>query len=182
MACREVKAMTRISAADASGFTLLEMMVVLAIVLIATGLIIPNLGSFDNKTLDAEVHQAVAVLKYTRRVAIVQGREQTAHFTVLDPQQKDYPVKREQLMAARKSNDWISDSLTLEFQSELNQPAEQRDTAEVVFFPQGGSTGGVLSFARDKYSSQIRVDAITGRISAAYRGEKLNEDKLDAAF
>jgi len=178
-----VKAMTRTSAVERQrGFTLLELMVVLALILIAAGLIVPNLGSLDSKSFDAEVRQAVAILKYARRIAIVEGAPVTTRFTALDPRQKDFALKREQLMAARKSTDWISDKLALKFRPEINQPEEHKDTVEFTFFPQGGSTGGVLDFSLDQLSAQIRVDPITGRITAAYHGATLNEEIPDAAF
>ena len=101
-----VKAMTRTSVIKQQrGFTLLELMVVLALILIAAGLIVPNLGSLDSKSFDAEVRQAVAILKYARRIAIVEGTPVTTHFTALDTKQKDFALKREQLMAAHKSTD-----------------------------------------------------------------------------
>jgi general secretion pathway protein H len=177
-----VKAMTRTSVVEQQrGFTLLELMVVLALVLIAAALIVPNLGSLDTKSFDAEVRQAFAILKYARRIAVVEGAPITTHFTALDPKQQDFARKREQLMAARKATDWISDKLSLKFRPEINQPEEHKDTVEFTFFPQGGSTGGVLSFSLDQLSAQIRVDAITGRITAAYHGETLTEEKPDAA-
>ena len=178
-----VKAMTRTLVAERQqGFTLLELMVVLAIVLIAAGLIVPNLGSLDNKSFDAEVRQAVAILNYARRIAIVEGAPVTTHFNALDPQQKDFALKREQLMAKRKATDWISDKLSLNFRQEINQPEQDKPAVEVTFFPQGGSTGGVLIFSLDRQRARIRVDPLTGRIAAAYPGATLNEESPDAAF
>ncbi len=164
------------------GFTLLELMVVLAIILIAAGLIIPNLASLDSKNFDAEVRQAVAILKYARRIAIVEGAAVTTSFTALDPKQADFALKREQLMAKRQATDWISDKLSLQFRTETNQPEAKKESVEFTFFPQGGSTGGVLILSLDTLNAQIRVDPITGRISAAYHGDTLDEEKLDAAF
>ncbi len=196
MALPGVKAMPRIlvvdrqaqqqprllSATRQRGFTLLELMVVLAIILIAAGLIIPNLGSLDTKKFDAEIRQAVAILKYARRIAVVEGVPVTTRFIALDAKQPDFALKREQLMAKRKATDWISDKLTLKFRTEINQPEEKKDAVEFSFFPQGGSTGGVLMFSLDTLSAQIRVDPITGRITAAYHGDALKEDDPDAAF
>jgi len=161
---------------------LLELMVVLAIILIGAGLIIPNLGSLESKSFDAEVRQAVAILKYARRIAIVEGVPVTTRFMTLDSGQKDFALKREQLMAARKATDWISDKLGLKFRKEINQPDEKKESVELTFFPQGGSTGGVLIFTSNQLSAQIRIDSITGRISAAYHGATLSEEDLDASF
>lgn len=165
-----------------NGFTLLELMVVLAIMLIAVGLIVPNLGNTGTSAFNGEVRQAVAILKYARRVAIVDSTPKKARFYALDPRDQDFARKREQLQAARKPTDWFTDQLTLEYQSDLNQRSEDTDEVEIEFFPQGGSTGGVLSFARDEMAAKVRVDPITGRISAAYNGEELDEEEIDAAF
>jgi general secretion pathway protein H len=165
-----------------AGFTLLELMVVLVLLLIAAGVIVPNLSSTDTSAFNAEVRQAVAILKYARRVAIVDSTPQTTRFYALDPRQTNFAVQRDKLQAARQATDWISDKLSLQYQSDLNQRSEDKTAVELVFFPQGGSTGGVLLFARDDLSAQIRVDPITGRISAAYDGEPLDEEALDAAF
>ena len=164
------------------GFTLLELMVVLAVMLIAVGLVIPNLATTGTSAFNAEVRQAVAILKYARRVSIVESTPQTAHFHALNPRDKDYAEQRAKLQAERRSTDWISDKLSLQFQSDLNQRSEKRDEIAIEFFPQGGSTGGVLAFNRDEMRAMVRVDPITGRISAAYNGEELDEEALDAAF
>ena len=86
------------------------------------------------------------------------------------------------MQAQRNPADWISDSITLQFRSDLNQRAEDRDDIEVVFFPQGGSTGGVLGFDSADFHADVRVDSLTGRISVAYSGEQIDEEALDAAF
>ena len=178
-----VRAMLRISAAKIQrGFTLLELMVVLAVMLIAVGVIIPNLSTTSTNAFNAEVRQAVAILKYARRVAIVESMPQTAHFYSLNPRDANYAKVRDQLQAKRQATDWISDKLSLQFQSDLNQRSEDETEVEVEFFPQGGSTGGVLAFSRDDMHAKVRVDPITGRISAAYNGEELDEEELDAAF
>lgn len=178
-----VRAMLPTSVAKSPrGFTLLELMVVLVVMLIAVGVIIPNLSTTTTNAFNAEVRQAVAILKYARRVAIVESMPQTAHFYTLNPRDADYAKRREQLQAERQATDWISEKLSLQYQSDLNQRSEDKDDIEIEFFPQGGSTGGVLAFSRDDMHAMVRVDPITGRISAAYNGEELDEEELDAAF
>lgn len=175
---RAVRAMTPTSSNKASasaGFTLLELLVVLSIIAIATGLIAPNLAITDNSAFNAEVRQAAATLTYARRMAIVQGTPQTATLFTLDPQAPDYDDRRAAVDAGDRSARWASEDLDLRYQDELDQHAEAVDEFAVTFFPQGGSTGGLLSFSRDERRAQIRIDPITGRISTAYNGEELDD-------
>ena len=131
-----MKVMTPTSAGE-RGFTLLELMVVLAIILIATALVVPNLGVLDSKGFDADVRAAVAVLNYTRRLAIVEGAPQSAHLLSLDPEDKKFAEKEQKAVAARNASYWVSQRVALLFRSELNQPQEKREDVEVTFFPQG---------------------------------------------
>ena len=163
------------------GFTLLELMVVLTLALIVAGLVVPKLDVIETRSFDAEVRKAAAILDYARRLAIVEGQPQTARFIALDATAGDFTDKREQLLSTRKNIDWFSDKLTLKFRQELNRKAEQRETTRVTFFPQGGSTGGVLDFEERDFRASIRIDAMTGRITTALRGETLEEKEREAA-
>ena len=60
-----------------AGFTLLELLVVLSIIAIATGLIVPNVAITDNGAFNAEIRRAASALTYARRMAIVKGAPQT---------------------------------------------------------------------------------------------------------
>jgi general secretion pathway protein H len=159
-----------------SGFTLLELLVVLSIIAIGTGLIIPNLAITDNAAFNAEVRRAAATLTYAQRTAIVKGAAQTATLFALDPRDSDYDELREAVDAAEGTPHWAAENLELRYQNELEQRPERVEKLEVTFFPQGGSTGGLLSFARNQREAMIRVDAITGHISTAYNGEELDEE------
>ena len=159
-------------AATQAGFTLLELLVVVTIILIAIGLVIPNLNTLDNSTFNAQVRNAVASLVYTRRVAIVEARPKTVEFFALDPESRDYDELREQADDDSLDASWSSELVKLRYQVDPNQPDEEVEHVEITFFPQGGSTGGVLNFAMNDRTAMIRVDPITGRIATAYNGEE----------
>lgn len=156
-----------------SGFTLLELLVVLAILLIATSVLLPNLNLLDNSTFNAQVRRAVAVLNHARRVAIVNGVPRSAYFHVLDPTRADYAARRAAIDAQAQEALWSSEQVRLRFQSDVNAPLEELDELEVVFYPQGGSTGGLLELVLDMRSVRIWVDPISGRITPDLYGEGL---------
>jgi type II secretion system protein H len=160
------------SKASQAGFTLLELMIVASIIVLAVGLVIPNLGTLDNSTFNAEMRNAVASLTYTRRIAIVEATPKTAEFFVLDPESKDYDELREQAEDTSLDASWSSERVKLRYQPDANQPDEEVEHVEITFFPQGGSTGGVLNFAMNNRTAMIRIDPITGRIATAFNGEE----------
>ena len=82
-----------------TGFTLLELLVVLSIIAVATGLIVPNLSITDNGAFNAEVRRATSTLTYARRMAIVKGSPQTATLFALDPEASDYEERLEEVNA-----------------------------------------------------------------------------------
>lgn len=158
-----------------AGFTLLELLVVLSIIAIAAGLVVPNLSITDNAAFNADVRRAASTLTYARRMAIVKGAPQTATLYALDPESRDYEERLEKATVNDGRARWLSEEIALGFQGELELEPEPVDELEVTFFPQGGSTGGLLAFTRDERAALIRIDPITGRIDVAYNGEELDD-------
>jgi type II secretion system protein H len=173
---------TPILDAKAQGFTLLELIIVLALMVIAAAVMIPNITSSANAQFNAEIRKANAVLRYARRLAIVDATPQTVRLYSLDRSAGDFEERLAERQAQRRDIDWLSDTITLAYQSELNQPDKAQAIIELTFFPQGGSTGGVITFAQNERHAQLRVDPLTGRIAAAYNGDELDQEALDAAF
>jgi prepilin-type N-terminal cleavage/methylation domain-containing protein len=185
MAHREDREMMRTSANKArrkppgilqarpGGFTLLELLIVLSLIAISVGIVIPRIGNTDSSTFNAQVRRAVASLTYARRMAVVQATPQVATFYALDPESPEYTELMEELNG--EDNHWLSELLTLRFQQDASEVPEDADKVEITFFPQGGSTGGILNFALNSRNASIRVDPITGKISTAYNGEDPGE-------
>jgi general secretion pathway protein H len=159
-----------------TGFTLLELLVVLSIIAIATGLIVPNLAITDNGAFNAEVRSAASALTYARRMAIVKGAPQSTTLFALDPEASDYEERLDEINTLKGESRWVSEDLALTFQNELEPDPAGVDKTTVTFFPQGGSTGGLIGFSDDERTAFIRVDAITGRIDTAYNGEELDDE------
>lgn len=159
-----------------AGFTLLELLVVATIIALAVGLAIPALNTLDSGTFNAQVRGAVASLTYTRRVAIVEASPKTAEFFALDPESPDYEELREQADGQGRNASWSSEVLKLRYQPDPNQPDKEVEHVAITFFPQGGSTGGVLNFVMNDRTAMIRVDPITGRIATAFNGEEPEQE------
>lgn len=163
--------MTPISNVKQHGFTLLELMVVLSIIALAVSLTMPNIATSDNSAFNAEIRKALTTLNYARRIAIVQAQPAIAEF-------RTQTAGSDATTAATDDRNslWFNAEFTLGFQNEFDQVPQATSAIKVIFFPQGGSTGGTLSFTREERVAMIRVDPITGRIDTAYNGEELADE------
>ncbi len=166
--------MTLTSNVEQRGFTLLELLVVLAIIVLGVGLIAPNIGLTDNSAFTADVRQAAATLSYARRLAIVQATPVTAELHS-GPEQAtadDAAPLSEEL----QQRHWRSEFTRLRYQDDVQPEPEEVQDVAITFFPQGGSTGGTLHFSRNQRSAVIRVSPVTGRIRVAWDGEAPDDE------
>ena len=166
--------MTQTSSADQGGFTLLELLVVLSIIVLAAGLIAPNIGLTDNSAFTADVRKAAATLSYARRLAIVKAAPVTAELHSGAELEADDAVNA--LSTEQQQRHWRSEFVQLRYQDDIQPDAVRVDDIAITFFPQGGSTGGTLHFSRNQRSAVIRVSPITGRIRVAWDGEELDDE------
>ncbi|HWK55603.1 MAG TPA: GspH/FimT family pseudopilin [Hyphomicrobiales bacterium] len=161
--------------ASCHGFTLLELLVVCALIALTLTLVVPNISGIDSGSFRGQVRRAVATLAYARRAAVVQAMPITATFYQLQPQDPEYAAMRERLARPEGEALWGTEDLTLKFQRDQNVEASAMPEVAVTFFPQGGSTGGVLTFADEQRTASIRIDPITGRIAIAYDGASFDD-------
>ena len=149
------------------GFTLLEIILVLAIIATASILVVPNLGGFEARTFSTQLRQAQSLLNYARRTAVVSGQASTVSFNVLpadEMRQSDREEERTSL--SNIVAQWNGAGINLSFRDSTDREIEIEETAEVTFYPEGGSTGGVLLFAQGDQTGAINVDPFTGRVSS----------------
>ena len=163
------KAMTPISGSSfqpsgkglrlAAGFTLLEIMLVLTIIGMASILIFPNVGNLDARTFSVQVRQASSLLNFARRDAVVRGQPSTVRF---------YADQREDLDRVPNINlvaDWQAEGVELSFLDSTDQESDIEQSVDITFYPEGGSTGGTLLLVAAEQQARIVIDPFSGRIS-----------------
>lgn len=147
------------------GFTLLEIILVLAIIATASVLVIPNLGGLEARTFNAQLRQAQSLLNYARRTAVISGQASTVSFNVL-PVDETVQLDREEQYASLSNivAQWNGVGVTLRYRDSTDREIEVEETTEVTFYPEGGSTGGTLLFAQADQTGVIDIDPFTGRV------------------
>lgn len=126
----------------ATGFTLIEMLIVLAILGLAVGLAIPLLAKRSTATTLAGATQQVrAALVAARSAAIAEDRE-----IVFTGGIDGYRVD-----GARRGLPSAGLSVAI------------RGGTRISFFPSGGSSGGTVVLSGGTAEREIEVDAISGR-------------------
>jgi general secretion pathway protein H len=158
------------------GFTLLELLIVLGIVALASIVVIPNITRTESSLLVAQVRQTASAFNYARRIAIVEGAPQVATIIQIPPDDPDYPELKGKVVQRATIPLLENYDAEISYQADINEDPEVLDIIELVFFPQGGSTGGILNFYLDNLDASIRVDPITGEINIRYPGEEFDEE------
>jgi general secretion pathway protein H len=131
---------------DCRGFTLIEMIVVLAILAVAVGLVMPLFGQRGSGVeLAAAAARLRAAMTEARATAIAEGR----------------PVV---LRGDRAGGYWL-DGRHREFETDAGGRLRilTGGNAQIAFFPSGGSSGGRVVVQGPYSRREIAVDAVTGR-------------------
>jgi general secretion pathway protein H len=160
-----------------AGFTLLEILLVLTIIGMASALVVPNITNFESRTFDAQIRQANSLLNYARRIAVVKGQPAVVSFIINSDGSKDTRVERSKDTSERRISpvgEWHSEGIQLKFRDSSDREVEIEDRIDITFFPEGGSTGGTLLIsladAAEGESIAIQIDPFTGRIDTTSVG------------
>ena len=138
-----------------AGFTLIELIFVLAILVLAYGLVAPAIsGLFDRPRLDGAVREMVASLREARATAITRYRD--IRFSI-SPDHRSWRFDGR----AGAVDDGVD--LSLEIPSEGRR---SNDAPSIVFFPDGGSTGGRIVIRSGDNFRTVAVEWLTGQIHA----------------
>lgn len=155
-----------------AGFTLLEILLVLTIIGLASVLVVPNLTNLDSRSFDAQVRQATSLLNYARRFAVVSGQPAAAAFIITSADDSiDTPIEQETAGAIPPLGQWRSQGIQVRFLDSTGREEEIEDSIDVVFYPEGGSTGGTVFVSMEEQTVAIEIDPFTGRITSTEADE-----------
>jgi general secretion pathway protein H len=134
---------------DERGFSLLELIVVLAIMALAAVALVPITGSASRGiTIDAAARAVAVELRAARSAAIYANRE--TDFTI------DAAARRYWSDAAPRQQA-LPDGITAAV-----APGE-RSRGSIRFYPDGSASGGAILLTGPQRTARIEVDALTGR-------------------
>jgi len=144
------------SALRAGGMTLLEILVVLAIMGLVAAMTLPMLGSgVSSSELRASARQVASGLRLARSEAMAGGRET---FLALDLEGRRFRVGTDpREYALPKGVD-----LKL-FTAQMDIVSEK--VGSIRFYPDGGSNGGRVTIAAGERKFEVDVDWLTGRVA-----------------
>ncbi len=135
--------------AGTAGFTLIEMLVVLAVLGLVTGIVFPSVErALERSAKQQAVTQIIGAFAKARARAIQQGR--SANLQI----QPDGRGLR------------IAGSVDLPLPGSLKLTPQ---SGAVLFFADGGSTGGQFTLVDDRSSTRFSVDPVTGFAKIASR-------------
>ncbi|WP_353570381.1 prepilin-type N-terminal cleavage/methylation domain-containing protein [Candidatus Albibeggiatoa sp. nov. BB20] len=145
------------------GFTLIELMVVMAIIAMAAVLVVPRINASQSTFFQSDVRAALSVLKYGRRMSIIQGKDTTVVLQS-NTQQAPRPLRL-------KPDHWIARSAGLQCQSQSDaEDKEKQDneekkemTCSITFYPEGGSSGSEILMSFKHYRAKITLNPLTGK-------------------
>lgn len=156
MGLREGKGTTVISrvGSDESGFSLLELLVVLVLLGLSSALVLP---SIDKGLKAREVKQSAlelaAAARALRSAALDTG---LPHYLVLDPGRNSYRAGQGQIVR-------LPSAVTIAA-IRGGEPAAE-GARRFIFFPNGSALGGDIALAGGSVASyEIRIDPLLGRV------------------
>ncbi|MDX2504214.1 MAG: prepilin-type N-terminal cleavage/methylation domain-containing protein [Gammaproteobacteria bacterium] len=141
-----------------TGFTLMELMIVMAIIAIASAVIIPRIGSSDGRLFRVQLKTLSATLNFNRRNAIVVNRPFTMTLFPIADNDEQYANVRKV-----KKGDWASQGAKIHWQSGTQKIRNK--VFKIKFFPQGGATGGSIRLQQGSYIALLNIDGITGKVT-----------------
>jgi len=157
--------MQEISEPRQEGFTLLEMVCVLAIIALLAGVLLPFIPRETSRSrLQAYALQAATLLKTDRDAAI---RRQVSIATLVDPGGR--AIRSGASQAAIRIPDDVR------FDAMLPQTCRRQAALSTIrFFANGTSCGGTIALTRFDAGFEVRVNWLTGRVDIVSRGTAIN--------
>ena len=141
-----------------NGFTLMELMIVMAIIALASAVIIPRIGSNDGKLYRAQLQTLTVALNYNRRSAVVMNRP--FEMTLFPFTENNLPHDSTN---KKKKGDWASQGADIQWQSGTQKLHNK--VFKIKYFPQGGATGGIIRLQQGRFIARLIIDGITGKVT-----------------
>lgn len=158
--------MSRNAPKPMSGFTLIEIMVVLLIVAITIGMISVNLSRSDNNRVQEEADRIVILLQSAREEAILQGQvfvvqfgNDAYHFLRLNEKGKLEKIETDDILSPRVLPDGVTLSFTMD-------GAEADTEAGLILDPSGSFNPFVLTLRAGEARWQA-IGLANGKIQSA---------------
>jgi general secretion pathway protein H len=140
----------------ASGVTLLELLIVLAILALVAGMVLPTFGNgVPTSELKSAARQLAAGLRMARSEAVGQKRET---FLTVDLEGRRFKIDREPREYP------LPPRIGLKLFTAQNDIVNEKVGA-IRFFPDGGSNGGRITVAAGERKFEVDVDWLTGRVA-----------------
>ena len=154
MAMRILKSSVTGSGDRSRGFTLIEIIAVMALIILAASTVVFFVSkSLSTQQIRGAGRDLVAALRYTRGQAIVKREEQAL----------ELDVERRVYRAPNKPEKELPKDMTMKL---LTAAEEQIDetTGRVRFFPDGSSTGGRISLIAGEREWNVEIAWLTGEV------------------
>lgn len=148
--------MGKLNLRPGAGFTLLELMVVLALMVLVYAIVLPNISSaLPGTELKSAARELAAGLRKARSQAIMHKEEATL---TLDVEQHHFGISGDDRSYSLPPRLELS---LYTAQSELSQDK----VGAIRFYPDGSSTGGRISVSFGDRKYQVDVDWLTGQVT-----------------
>jgi type II secretion system protein H len=161
-----------IPAARQSGFTLIELVIVLLIITLSAALVTPSLSRFSKSIgLKAAAKKVSAILRYYRREALHKGAVYQVLFDSEAREVKVQEIESEEITEEEKNEKKpftksyiLPEGIQIK---EVESPTPQfpSDLPAIEFYPNGGSNGGtILLDTPGRKGFKINVNFLTGTV------------------
>ncbi len=146
------------------GFTLIELVVVMAIIATAVALVVPQLSSGEGVKLEAQVRDLMAVLNHARRTSIIKSR------TITILLQRGREANEPSL--TRLPDRWESRGAKLKWAKDN----EFLGSLKVTFYPTGGCSGGTLLMIQYGIQARVEINSMTCKMQVDYEAADPDDD------